>query len=166
MNTEVLQHLGHGRLHAVTDVQELRPGSVLFQDGREEKVDVVLWATGYERAFPFLDHGSLDASAERLDVYLNVFHRRHPTLSFMGLFETDGAAYDLFGLQADLVAGYLAARRSGDPAAQRFDVLRADHRPDLQGGRRYVNSPRHAHYVRGDTYRRILRRLRKQMGWG
>lgn len=166
MNTRVLHHLGHGDLEVRPDVAELAGDSVRFVDGGSDRVDLVLLATGYERRYPFLPEEELDRRDGALDLYLNVFHRRLPTLAFIGVFETDGAAYGLFGLQADLVAGYLADRLAGRGAAARFDARRATDRPDLRGGRRYLQSERHLHYVRGNTYERLLRRTVERFGWG
>lgn len=165
MNTEVLHHLGHGDLEARPDVSELVGDRVRFVDGSEERVDLVLMATGYERRFPFLDEAALDRSYGAIDLYLNVFHRKNATLSFAGVFETDGAAYGLFGLQADLISGYLADRMGRGEAAARFDALRKHARPDLRGGRRYLSSTRHDYYVRADDYERILRRTLEAFGW-
>jgi cation diffusion facilitator CzcD-associated flavoprotein CzcO len=154
MNTQILHHLGHGDLAYRPEVVELRGPSVRFADGREEEVDLIVWATGYRRRFPFLDEAG---GEEKLDLYLELFHRVYPTLFFMGLFETDGAAYELFGLQADAMAGYLAARLEAPEVATRFDAVRASARPDLHGGRPYLDTPRNAYYVRGDVYNRALK---------
>jgi cation diffusion facilitator CzcD-associated flavoprotein CzcO len=157
MNTQVLHHLGHGDLEFRPDVRALRPGSVVFSDGREDEVDLIVWATGYRRHFPFLGPDASPGPGGE-DLFLHVLHRRHPTLAFLGLFETDGAAYELFGLQAELVARHLALRQGGGALAERFDRQRIVARPDLRGGRRYVDSPRHSWYVRGETYGRVLRK--------
>jgi cation diffusion facilitator CzcD-associated flavoprotein CzcO len=164
MNTQVLHHLGHGDLTAVGDVRELHAHSVVFVDGREEEVDLIVWATGYERAFPFLEGSGIDAREGHLDTYLNVFHRERPGLSFMGLFETDGAAYPLMAKQAALIAGYAEARGKGQDTSA-FDALRRSHRPDLRGGRRYLATARHNYYVRGTVYERELERVAKRFGW-
>jgi cation diffusion facilitator CzcD-associated flavoprotein CzcO len=174
MNTQILHYLGHGDLEARPDIKELKSHSVVFADGPEDEVDLILLATGYRRSFPFFTQdvaqsaadGREAATADPDDLYLDLFHRRHPTLFFVGLFETDGAAYELLGLQADLVAAYLADRASGGPGSARLDRLRADHRPDLAGGRRYLPTRRHEHYVKGDVYARILRRMHRQLGRG
>jgi len=161
MNTQVLHHLGHGDLAYRPDVAELCGATVRFVDGREEPIDLIVWATGYQRRFPFLD----DAGGEqKLDLYLELFDRRQPALCFMGLFETDGAAYELLGLQAELVAAYLAARRSNSRAATRFDAARTAARPDLRGGRAYLESLRHAYYVRSAVYARVLREGLRNLG--
>lgn len=155
MNTQVLHYLGHGDLTCVPDVRELRGSRVCFVDGREEAIDLIVWATGYQRRFPFLDE---PGGTARLDLYLELCHRTRPTLFFMGLFETDGAAYELFGRQAEVVAAYLAARAASPDVAGRFDARRATGRPDLQGGRPYLKTLRHAYYVRSDVYAGALTR--------
>lgn len=154
MNTQILHHLGHGDLEYRPDVKELRGRSVRFADGRQEDVDLIVWATGYRRRFPFLEE---EGGPQKLDLYLELFHRVQPTLFFMGLFETDGAAYELFGLQAEAVARYLAARRNAPEVVTSFDAVRATARPDLHGGRPYLDTLRHAYYVRGHVYSKALK---------
>jgi cation diffusion facilitator CzcD-associated flavoprotein CzcO len=160
LNTQILHHLGHGDIEARRDVQRLDGRTVHFVDGTSEDVDLILWATGYDKRFPFLAEQDLDRlgnNSEALDLYLGVFHRRHTDLFFMGLFETDGAAYGLFGQQAALTAGYLDPAL--DPAKRTtFDHLRTSDRPDLRGGVRYIASPRHDYYVKGNVYERALRK--------
>lgn len=156
MNTRILHHLGHGDLEARPDVARFEGARARFTDGSEAEVDLVVWATGYERAYPFLPASLVDARGGRPDLYLNVFDRGRGDLFFLGLFETDGAAYPLLGLQAELVAEYLDACRHDVERARRFERRRARERPDLRGGRRYVDSPRHAYYVQADAYRRLL----------
>jgi cation diffusion facilitator CzcD-associated flavoprotein CzcO len=161
MNTQVLHHLGHGDLQARPDVRALRWHEVEFTDGSTEEIDLIVWATGYERVYPFLAAEDLDLREGALDFYLNVFHRRYPDLFVIGLFETDGAAYGLFGAQAELIAAYLEVRSEG--TADVFDRLRIEDRPDLRGGRKYLSSARHAYYVKGDVYERALRRARSRL---
>lgn len=158
MNTQVLHYLGHGDLAAVPDVRELRPRSVLFADGRVEEIEVIVWATGYERRYPFLE------LPDPLDPYLDLFHRTRPDLWILGLFETDGAAYPLLSLQGALVAGYAADRAAGRDTSA-FDRLRREERPDLRGGRRYLDTQRHRWYVREAVYARILERVGRRFGW-
>ncbi len=160
LNTQILHHLGHGDISVRKDVASLDGKTVRFVDGTSEAIDLIVWATGYDKPFPFLREEDLDRSGDALDLYLNVFHRRHADLFFLGLFETDGAAYSLDGAQAALVASYLDPQT---PASVRdgFDTLRRTDRPDLRGGVRYVASPRHDYYVKSDVYEKALRRAGK-----
>jgi cation diffusion facilitator CzcD-associated flavoprotein CzcO len=178
MNTQVLEHFKRSELHYRPDVQELRGRRVVFTDGREEDIDLIVWATGYERRFPFLDKQATSPtshvtrptsqvpgqSSPRPDLYLELFHRADPTLFFMGVFEVDGAAYPLHGLQAKAIASYLSARANAPQLAAGFDADRASARPDLRGGRPYLKSLRHKYYVRGDVYERELKRACERLG--
>jgi hypothetical protein len=169
MNTQVLHHLGHGDLEARPDVERLDGDGVRFVDGTRDSVDLMILATGYRRPFPFLELPGGPAAGQEIppeDLYLNLLHRRHPTLFLLGLFETDGAAYGLFGAQAHIVAKSLLALAAQEgEAARRLAALRAEDRPDLAGGRTFVDSPRHRYYVTDRAYRRALRNLRREMGW-
>lgn len=160
MNTQILHYLGHGDLQSRPDVAQLDGNRVRFADGRSEAIDLIVWATGYRRHFPFLEESG---EADKLDLYLELFHRRQDTLFFVGIFETDGAAYDLFGHQSDAVAAYLAARARAPNVASAFDAKRRTARPDLSGGRPYIRSLRHDYYVRGDVYARALKRARRAL---
>jgi cation diffusion facilitator CzcD-associated flavoprotein CzcO len=162
MNTEVLHHLGHGDLEARPDLVRFEEEEAVFQDGSRERVDLVIFATGYRRPFPFLRHPDLDPDGEWPPevMHLNLLHRTTPDLFVMGLFETDGAAYGLFGEQAEVVARSLEVLQAGGAGAAGLAALRARDEPDLTGGRSYVDSPRHRYYVAERVYRRRLRELR------
>lgn len=156
LNTQILHHLGHGDIQARRDVKSLNGHSVQFADGTSEEIDLIVWATGYDKRFPFLPADAIDGNPDALDLYLNTFHRRHPDLFFVGLFETDGAAYGLAGRQAELVASYLDANLNTATRAS-FDRLRLEDRPDLRGGVAYIASVRHNYYVKGDVFEKALR---------
>ncbi|MEO6222992.1 MAG: NAD(P)-binding domain-containing protein [Vicinamibacterales bacterium] len=162
LNTQILHHLGHGDVSARTDIKALDGRTVHFVDGTSEEIDLIVWATGYDKRFPFLPVGDLEEKAGALDLYLNVFHRRHPDLFFIGLFETDGAAYGLAGQQAELIASYLDASLPSE-TRDSFDRLRATERPDLRGGVQYIASARHNYYVKGDVYEKELRRAMRTL---
>lgn len=171
MNTQLLHHLGHGDIEARRDVARLDGDGVVFADGARDEVDLVLLATGYRRRFPFLDlrmpeeeppirNGEIPPE----DLYLTLLHRRLGTLFLMGIFETDGAAYDLFGEQGELVARSLETVARGGDDARRLTRLRQEDRPDLRG-RHFLDTPRHRYYVTDVMYRKAIRRLRRTMGW-
>lgn len=158
MNTEILRYFADGSLAYRPDVKELRGRGVLFADGREEEIDLIVWATGYQRRFPFLRE---TLGAGKPDLYLELFHRAHPTLFFMGVFEVDGAAYPLHSLQAVAVARYLAVRR--DARTSEFDAKRESSHPALRGKRPYLKSQRHDYYVKNDVYERALQQACKEL---
>ncbi len=156
MNTRILDHLGHGDIEARADVAGFEGQTVRFSDGKADEVDLVVWATGYQRSYPFFDEPMVDPSAGAPELYLNVAHRRHDDLFFLGLFETDGAAYPLLSRQGRIVAA--ALDRLPDAARAAYDRRRTTSYPDPRGGRRYVDSPRHAFYVHAESYEKLLDR--------
>jgi amino acid transporter len=157
LNTQVLHYLAHGDLSARGDVASLTPDGVRFVDGRTETVDLVLLATGYEHAIPYL---TLDPG----DLYLNIFHRTLDGLYVLGFVEFADAAYQRFDEMAHMIVADMHARETG----AHWDLLRSLRReahPDLRGGIPYVDSPRHADYVETHAYQAALAELRDTLGW-
>jgi cation diffusion facilitator CzcD-associated flavoprotein CzcO len=161
MNTQILRHLANGELQYRPDVKELRGSRVAFADGRDEEIDLIVWATGYRRRFPFLDEAQYGA---RPNLYLELCSRTDPSLFFMGVFEVDGAAFPLHGLQADIISRYLHAREHAPAVAARFENECRSAHPDLRGGKPYVASLRHEYYVRAENYERELRLALDRLG--
>jgi amino acid transporter len=164
MNTQVLHHLAHGDLVAKTDVHHLTPTGVAFADGSTEDIDVVLLATGYEYRLPFLDEGLLRWNSGHPQLYLNVFSREHDSLYVLGFIEFADAAYKRFDEMAQLVVMDIRARETGTHKAE-LDQLKRHDTPDLSGGIRYLDSPRHANYVNSHAYQAYLEELRDRFDW-
>lgn len=161
VNSQLLHYLAHGDIAARRDVAELRGRRVRFTDGREEEVDLIIWATGYRPRTPCLDPALLEGGAPPL--FANLLARHAPGLFLVGHFETDGGAYPIVSRQAAVVAAAMRARERSPSAATWLDSLMAGPSPDLSGGIRYLASPRHAFYVQFDAYQRYLGRLLKDI---
>ncbi len=113
MNTQVLHHLAHGDLAAKPDVAEFRERSVVFKDGTEEDVDLVLFATGYDYKLPFLDEELFEWRSGRPQLYLNLIHRKLPGLYVLGFAEFADGAYRRFEEMARVIVADIHARESG-----------------------------------------------------
>ncbi|GAB2780360.1 NAD(P)-binding domain-containing protein [Nocardioides salsibiostraticola] len=162
MNTQILHYLGHGDCRAKADVARLDGQDVVFVDGSRERIDLIIQATGYHHACPFLAEGVLDQRDGRPDLYLGIFARRQPHLAVLGFVEFASAAYANFDRMAELIVSDVTA----DPNSERARVLadlKATHRPDLKGGRSYVRSERHANYVEVETYLATLGSVRERL---
>ena len=164
MNTQILHHLAHGDIEAKGDVREFRVDSVVFADGSEEHVDLVLLATGYDYAIPYVDPALFEWKQGRPDLYLNVLHRSLDGLYVLGFVEFADAAYQRFDEMAQLVVMDAYARKTGTGLAE-MRSLRAEDHPDLRGGHHYIDSPRHAAYVESGTYQRYLAEIRDRFGF-
>ena len=155
MNTQILHYLSHGDCIAKPDVRSFDGPEVVFADGSRERIDLILTATGYHHASPYLDEGTLELSGGRPDLYLGMFARDHANLAVLGFVEFASAAYTNFDTMAELIVADATAP-ADSIVRRRFSDLKATHRPDLKGGHRYVSSERHANYVDVDAYLRAL----------
>lgn len=158
VNAQLLHYLAHGDVRAVPDVRELQGDRVVFADGSDARVDVIILATGYRATIPCLDPSVLSLEHGAAPLYLNIFPDR-AGLYVVGLFETDGAAYPVVSKQAALIAAVLRAEQDDPGRAAWFHRQRTGPRPDLHGGIRYLASPRHAIYVQFDEYVHVLEKM-------
>jgi hypothetical protein len=165
INTETLDALKSGRLQAKPDIRELARDSVVFNDKSREKVDLIIYATGYKMSVPFMDSELFDWKGDKLDTYLSVFNRRHETLFTLGFLVTNAGVFEDFDRLATMVACYARDRIEVPERAARFRAHTSMDQPDLSGGLRFVNSPRHATYAEHDAFRLAVERTRKTMGW-
>ncbi|MBD0710795.1 MULTISPECIES: flavin-containing monooxygenase [unclassified Streptomyces] len=122
----VLHRLTHGEIAARPGIARLDGRRVHFTDGTAEDVDVLVWATGYHVTLPFLDRAWTGDDPEAMPLYQRVFHLDDPTLAFVGLMQSTGAALPVVEAQAKLVAAHLSGRYAlPAPAEQRTAVRRA-----------------------------------------
>jgi cation diffusion facilitator CzcD-associated flavoprotein CzcO len=123
VNSLVLLHLGQGDVAIRKPVKSFEGNSVIFEDGKRDEVDIVVFATGYRITFPFLENLSTlnwqaQSGAPRL--YLNVFPPEDNGLFVAGLLEGAGVGWPGRALQTDLIAAYLKARSEKPEAAREF----------------------------------------------
>ncbi|MFD2765258.1 flavin-containing monooxygenase [Micromonospora eburnea] len=122
----LLSRLTHGDIEARPGIARFAGNRVEFTDGRADEVDLVIWCTGYRVAVPFLDPALLGDGADRLPLYLHVFHLDAPGLAFVGLMQSTGAAFPLVEAQARLVAGRLAGTWAPPDPARQAAACRAE----------------------------------------
>lgn len=156
INSQMLYLVGHGQIAPKPDVAQLRDDAVQFVDGSVEPIDVIIYATGFKLSFPFIDPAHLDWHAGRPKLFLNVFHPRRDDLFVAGLIQPDSGQWGLVDRQAQLIGEYLLAQRAGRPSAQAFRRRWTTAAHGLNGGIRYVDSPRHALEVEHFSYARKL----------
>jgi cation diffusion facilitator CzcD-associated flavoprotein CzcO/amino acid transporter len=164
MNTQILHHLAHGDITAKADVREFKEHSVVFKDGSEETIDVVILATGYDYRLPFLDPAFFEWRGGRPQLYLNILHRSIDSLYVLGFTEFADAAYKRFDDMAAIIVADIHSRETGQNRELLLE-LRRSHFPDLRGGIPYIDSPRHTNYVDSTTFQQALGDLRRKLGW-
>jgi cation diffusion facilitator CzcD-associated flavoprotein CzcO len=159
INSQLMYHLAHGDIGAKPDIAELRGDRVLFTDGTEEPIDVIVYATGFNLKFPFIAAEHLDWAGTCPDLYMKIFHRRYDNLFMVGLFQTSTGNWPLMDYQARLMARFIHAERARPKARARFLERKASERPNLNGGIRFQGSERHAIECEHFSYRAKLRKL-------
>jgi cation diffusion facilitator CzcD-associated flavoprotein CzcO len=152
VNSRILPAIRRGKLQPKPDIVELRPQEVLFKDGTTEPIDLIVFATGYQVIFPFLE-------ADRPDFYLHVFHPTHDDLFILGMIQPDSGVWPLMDLQAKAVASYIRAQGADGSGIRKVRALKQGPPPDLSGGIRYVRSERHRYEVEHSSYARKLRKV-------
>lgn len=122
----ILHRLTHGEVSPRPGIERLDGDGVVFTDGRRDPVDVIVWATGYRVTIPFLSARWLGPDPEALPLYKRVFHLDDPSLAFVGLMQSTGAALPVVEAQAKLAAAYLGGSYAlPSPQEQRRAVDRA-----------------------------------------
>jgi hypothetical protein len=164
MNTQVLHHLGHGDLIAKPDIEEVLPTGVKFKDGSVVELDMIVLATGYEYSVPYLNQTNDEWKDGRPQLYLRIFSRRYESLYFLGYAEFADAAYRRFDEMAQLIVLDIRARATGVNYEEML-ILKKTDSPDLAGGHKYIDSPRHTNYIEVETYMNYLSVLRDRFDW-
>jgi cation diffusion facilitator CzcD-associated flavoprotein CzcO len=110
VNSQLLYHLGHGQITPRPDVAEFDTDRVTFTDGSTAHPDLVVFATGYQPRFEFIDTSHLNADADgRPRLHLHVFTPRHEGLFAAGLIQSDSGQFPLVHWQTVLIAEWLRA---------------------------------------------------------
>jgi len=159
ISSDLLGRIGEGRVKVKPSIRRLEGHSVRFEDGSTERIDRIVYCTGYKITFPFFAPGLPDPSADnRIELYRRVVHPDLPGLYFIGLIQPLYAIMPLAELQSEWVADLLEGTAR---LPDRGTMVR-----DIAGGqramrRRYVASKRHTIQVDGPYYKRQLRRERR-----
>lgn len=80
---------------------------VQFADGSKARVDLIVYATGYDVDLPFLGTEIFDPLGNRMPLYRKVVAPQRPGLWFVGFVDTVGATLPLFELQGQWIADVL-----------------------------------------------------------
>lgn len=94
-------HIISGRVMIKPNVTEFTETTAIFEDGTEEKIDAVIFATGSTFSFPFLEN-----EFKHNPRFKFVFppQLEKPTLAFIGIFQPIGATIPTSELQSRWVA--------------------------------------------------------------
>jgi dimethylaniline monooxygenase (N-oxide forming) len=155
VSDQIHDRLASGAVTPKPNIRELRGDRVLFEDGSEELVDVIVYCTGYKVTFPFFDPEFLSAPDNDLPLYRRTFQPEIDGVYFLGLAQPLGALMPLAEQQGKWIAELLAGRyHLPSPEQMREDIARR-READAQ---RFYKSKRHTMEVDFDEWMRDAER--------
>ena len=164
LNSDIFNHLGHGKLTVKPDIDFLEGKTVVFKDGSREEIDEIICATGYNHDIPYAKE-YFEWVDNRPQLYLSAFNREHDNLFAIGFLETNSAGYTLLHEKATLLANYLKTKALDAPKAEKFRQLVKTDKPDMSGNIHFIRTARTTGYVDSDTFRAYLKKVNKRMNW-
>jgi len=84
MSMEFIPALREGRIKVRPGIERFDGNRVTFSDGTVNELDVIVYATGYQLAFPFIDREVLGCDASDLALYQRIAHPSQDGLFFVG----------------------------------------------------------------------------------
>ena len=161
MTDEIPRLVAHGSLIVKPEIGRYDGERVLFTDGSAERVDLIVFATGYRPVLPFLEDKISFGTDGRPRFVHHVFHPEHANLFAVGLVQANGSMWRLADYQAQAIASSIIAQRRAPQLWRKFRARLAD---AVRERSRFVASERHRLEVNYFDYRRKLKRLNRGFG--
>ena len=153
LSQELLPYCGHGWIKIKPNIKMLDGDCVVFEDGSHEKIDAIIYATGYKSTFPFLKADVFTLDDGHASLYRRIAPLNRPGLYMLGLIQPIGATIPLVEVQAKWLAGVLS-RKMRLPTEEDMHREVTSHQQSL--AKQYVSSARYTLEVDGPSYRKQL----------
>jgi hypothetical protein len=154
VSSELLLRLGSGDAVGKRNVLELEGDSVRFEDGSVERIDAIVWATGYKITFPFFDEDFLSAPENRFPLYKRIFKPGLDDLAFIGFAQTVPTLFPFVELQSKVVARYLGGEYALPTRDEMERTIKRDQ--ERQFGQ-VIDRPRHTMQIDWYVYEHDIR---------
>ncbi|XP_005398381.1 PREDICTED: dimethylaniline monooxygenase [N-oxide-forming] 5-like [Chinchilla lanigera] len=147
---DLANHIITGRVLIKPNVKEFTATSAIFEDGTEESIDAVVFATGYKLSFPFLEDDSAILDSQR-SMFKFVFppQLKKPTLAFIGIIQPIGATIPISEMQSRWVVRVFKGLKK---LPSEHDMMADITRKRKQLAKTFVESPRDASRVQYIDY--------------
>ncbi len=150
---EFLTRVGCGDITPKGAIERLDDDGVIFTDGSREKLDAIVWATGYNVRFPFFDEPALTPVENRFPLFKRMVKPGFETLFFLGLAQPLPTLVNFAEQQSKLVAACLAGKYSLPGRKDMEAIIAKDEETHLG---HFYQSARHTMQVDFNIYVRDL----------
>ncbi len=136
-NQVVYQYYMQGDITHKSNIKKLKGNQVLFEDGTEEQVDVIVYATGFKVDFPFIDQKLLNWQEKQPypNLYLHCIHPNYDNLFVIGMIHPIGTHWHVFQAQSNLVSAYIKAKKNRLSLAKKIDQEKSKFQAHLNQGK-------------------------------
>ncbi|HEX5225105.1 MAG TPA: NAD(P)-binding domain-containing protein [Solirubrobacteraceae bacterium] len=153
VSSELLGRLGAGDAVAKVDVEELQGDRVRFRDGSVERVDAIIYATGYNISFPFFEEDFISAPENVIPLYKRMLKPGLDDVAFIGLGQPIPTIFPFSELQSKLAARWLHGDWAPPPQAEMVEEIKRD---EAFHAGHFTNKPRHTMQLEWYSYEREL----------
>lgn len=161
MSDDIPRLAAHGRIHVKPDVARFEGKEAVFTDGTREEIDLVIYATGYQLAIPFLDRSLYLGADGRPNLYLNAFHPTYENLYFCGMLQANGAMWRLADYQSKIIANDIVAMATAPDEHAAFRAEAKTHFGEKQVVT-YIESDRHMLERNYYDFARLLKQIARK----
>jgi flavin-binding monooxygenase-like protein len=153
-SVELPLRLGSGDITPKPDIERLDGETVHFTDGTSAGFDVIVWATGYNITFPFLDPELISAPSNRIRLFKRILRPGLPDIAFAGFAQATPTLFPFVECQSRLIAAYAAGHYRPPEDREMEQVIDDDERKYLG---HVLDRPRHTQQVDYFIYEHDLR---------
>jgi cation diffusion facilitator CzcD-associated flavoprotein CzcO len=157
INDNLYERIDKGALHAVPDIARFEGNTAVFADGRHERIDVVIAATGYQLTFPKISILEPKVGHSVPELFMHFLHPEVNDIAVVGMIQPDSGQWGITDLQSQVVARMILADRRA-PRAKTW-LQKQRQRSSGDHSIRYIDSPRHELEVEHFSYSKRLKKL-------
>ena len=159
VSSDLLDRVGHGDIAMKPNIERFDGEEVHFVDGSTAHVDLLVYATGYRVALPFLEKDLYDPAGNTMPLYERVLTPEISGLFFIGFVQTVGSNIPLVEMQSEWVGDLITGACVLPSAQEMREWIAAD---QAAMARRYVRSGRHTMQVDFWRYAHALAQCRRR----
>lgn len=142
LNSQILYHTGHGSIAPKKDVVGFEGKTIRFEDGSEAEVDLIIFATGYDRDFAFIEEGLLEFKQGVPDFFLHAVPKNIDNLLFIGFINSATGFGSFIKSSAEFSKEYVTAYFNKKKGLKEFNDAKQSLVPDM-GQKNFLDSYRH-----------------------